>query len=622
MARKFLEFEKMWWACAPYEVHDDLFALMRLMDERQEPIRKNNLINFKLYGNANVGSIGQVPRDNGPEHRYSINLCQNMVDTIAAKIGADLPNTSFLTEGGDDSLQRKAKKLEKFSNGIKYHTDYDDKRQQIFTDACVLGTGCLKIYPQNGKIQCDRILIDSIKVDDIDGMYGTPRNLYDDRYVSRETLAETYPKSEKKILKVDVPSFKTNFIPLAAQYYKAYQQVRVVEAYRLPDHKGKNGRHVICVENATLIDEPFTQSRFPHVFFRSSPRLVGFFGQGTVERARGKQLELNKLIRTYQTAIHLGAIPYVIFEVNSKASTKLWSNENMRHVKYQGNQPPQIVAPQVIPPDLFNAINWIYEKAYEEEGISMMAAQAKKPEGLDSGKAIREYHDIQSERMMSLGKRWERFDQDCAKRFVDAGRHLDEQEDEGFSVCCVNKKFLETINWKDVNLDEEDYILQTFPVSGLSRSYAGRLADVQEMLQAGLITPESGRKLLNFPDLEADLSLENGPYDCFKTQIDDILEEAKFSAPEPFQLPYLPMGIKMFGGAYMQAKASKVPENKLELLRDWINQAMRMAQPPAPPPMPPMPNMPEGQGMMPQANPMPTPQSNLIPNVPNPEALQ
>jgi hypothetical protein len=602
------DMKDVWWKSAKGNCWSNLFSIMKFMEEQQRHHATNNLINFRLYGNANVagfGSTSYAKPDNGPENRVTLNICQSVADTVCSKLGTQTPKATFLTKNGDYDLQRKAKKLDQFVQGQMYHTDFDDLRPQIFLDATVLGTGCVKIFPQQGKVRAERVVIDNIKVDDVDGMYGNPRNLYDERYVSREILLGLYPKHKDAIKNADAPQFNNRFTPLNANYYELYNQIKVVEAFHLPSSEGaKDGRHVICIGGVDLVDEAWNQDTFPYAFFRWSPRLLGFYGQGIVEQVRGIQLEMNKLLRTYQTSIHLCAIPYVLQEMGSKISSSLLNNEVGRITKYSGT-PPQVVAPQAVPPDLFQAINWYYQRAYEIIGVSMMNAQAVKPSGLDAAVAMREYNDIASERFLTVGKRWEKFVVDAAKLYVTAAKEIAES-DPGFSTCCVNKKFIEEIKWKEINLDESDYVLQVFPTSSLPSTPAGKLQTVQEMLQAGLIPPEVGASLLQFPDLEAYNSIAQAPQDDFQFCIDKIIEDGNYIGPEPYQSPYMPLGLQMFGGAYLRAKTSGVKEERLGMMRQWINAAMQQMQPPAPP-------LPEG---IPQANAAPPPVSDLVPNAP------
>jgi hypothetical protein len=51
----------------------------------------------------------------------------------------------------------------------------------------------------------------------------------------------------------------------------------------------------------------------------------------------------------------------------------------------------------------------------------MLSAAAQKPAGLDSGKALREYNDIESDRFMTIGQAYERYYLQLAKLDISVG---------------------------------------------------------------------------------------------------------------------------------------------------------------------------------------------------------
>ena len=52
-----------------------------------------------------------------------------------------------------------------------------------FQDACIFGSGCIKIYIEEGEIKAERVIIDEIKIDDIESYYGKPRQIHQVKYV-------------------------------------------------------------------------------------------------------------------------------------------------------------------------------------------------------------------------------------------------------------------------------------------------------------------------------------------------------------------------------------------------------------------------------------------------------
>ncbi len=72
--------------------------------------------------------------------------------------------------------------------------------------------------------------------------------------------------------------------------------------------------------------------------------------------------------------------------------------------------------------------------------------------------------------------------------------------DKSYSVMVPGKEFIHSIKWKDVNMDDDQFLLQMFPISSLPSEPAGRISTISEMMQGGLISPQTGRRLLDFSD--------------------------------------------------------------------------------------------------------------------------
>ena len=115
---------------------------------------------------------------------------------------------------------------------------------------------------------------------------------------------------------------------------------------------------------------------------------------------------------------------------------------------------------------------------------------------------MREFNDLETERFMSVAKRYEKAFMDAAEIIIDMAKGLYESEGD-FKVKAKDGKFVETISWKDVNMDADKYLMQIFPTSALSSTPAARLAVIQDLVGAGFIDKEDALKLLYFPDLEA-----------------------------------------------------------------------------------------------------------------------
>jgi hypothetical protein len=202
-----------------------------------------------------------------------------------------------------------------------------------------------------------------------------------------------------------------------------------------------------------------------------------------------------------------------------------------------------------------------------------MAAQSKKPAGLDAAVALREMEDIESERFATVAQEYDNMHVDMAKHIIDLCKDMDEAG-EKIEVKAESKKFVEKIKWKEVQIDENDVVLQLFPTSMLPKEPAGRIQYVTELMQSNLIDQDLGLSLLDFPDVEAALDVRNAPINNIEATIEKILDKGEYDPPEPFQ--NLDMGLKLFQSHYLLARDNGVDESRLELMRRWMTSAKAM----------------------------------------------
>jgi len=603
-----------WWKEPDSKLHETLFGIIRYLDQNQNYVQQNNLRHLRLYGNLNVlglssNTYSQSSSVNAPFDRVTLNVVQSCCDTVTQKIAKNKPKPTFLTSGGDWTQQKKAKLLDKYVMGQFYALDLYKKGVKAFQNSTIFGTGAVKLYIDwdQEKICADNIFIDEIKVDNSEAMYGDPRCQYETKFIPREVLVSMYPEHKTKILEAPRPT------QLSAQHSSLSTSIMVLEAWHLPSSKKSNdGKHVIAIDGATLFSEKYEKDYFPFSMIRFNNRVLGYWGQGLAEQITGIQIEINKLLRTAQTLFHL-ITPSWLIEHGSKVVSAHINNELGRITKYTGVK-PDYIAPSPVSVQILEQIESLYRKAYEIAGVSQLGAQSKKPQGLDSGKALREFNDIEAERFILVGQAYEQFYMDCAKQIIDLTKEL-YAKNKDFGVTVKGKKFMEKINWKDIDLEEDQYIMQIFPTSFLSQTPAGRLSDVQELIQAGFVDKANALRLLDYPDLQEYMSLANAGIEDIENQMEMMLERGEFESPEPYQ--NLQLGIQMMQSAYLRGKNDMVPDERLELLRTWINEAQRLATPP-PAPTPPMaadPGLMQGQA---QAVPSAPPVSDLIPNAPVP----
>jgi hypothetical protein len=601
-----------WWTLKGDEQAAAITDVLALLRRHQTQRLTQYLISTRLYGNLpplpfggmSIGRLNEtvtgVLRD-----RISFNLVSSVGDTLVAKIAKSKPRPLFLTSGGDWQQQKRAKGLTKLCDGVFYENHAAEMMPAAQRDAAIYGDGVIHVYERDERVAWERVLAVELYVDELEGYYGKPRQMHRVKDVDRQVLLEAYPDAEEAIEKAP-HAYEDN-----AQYPTTGDLVTVRESWHLPSGpEADDGWHVITVDGKQLCEpEKWEHEDFPFAILPYAPRLYGYWAQGMAERLQPIQLEINKLLWTIQRSMHLAGTFKIALENGSKIVKEHLNNEIGNIVTYTGTRPDYMLPP-IVQPEIYQHLENLVRKGYDQEGISQLSSQGEKPAGLNSGRALREFDDINSDRFAVVGQQYEAFALRLASLSI---RTVEDITSSGkrYSVTAPTRGASEQINWSDVKLDESDYVIKCFPVSALPQDPAGRLQTIQEYAQAGYLSPRQARRLLDFPDLEQVNSLANAMEDHLTAVIERITHEGKAEVPEPFD--DLAMAKELALEAYARGKEQDLPEERLEMLRGYLAQIDAMTAPP------PMPALPAGA---PQAAPMPPPQSDLIPNSPSPQAMQ
>lgn len=562
-------------------------TLNRILTE-QSYRQIDNWRNMRLYGNIesySTRNYGFYRSESGntTQNRVTLNIVQSMVDTVVSKITKNKPKPTFLTEGGDWEMQRRAMKLTQFVEGQFQATSFYAKRAIGFQNSCIFGTGPLKIFRDGKNIKVEQTFIDELIIEDAEAFYGEPRQLHQRKKIHRDVLKGMFPEKAEEIeilTSTEVGQYNSN------SFDKSSNMVTVVESWHLPSVPGADdGVHSINIDGLNLHDNTeWKKDRFPFVWWRWSVRPIGFFGQGLSEQLTGIQLEINKILRTIQISMHLVSVPKIFVEASSSVVSAHLNNKIGGIIKYKGQMPTEGKL-GTIPRELFEHLDRLYTRAYEIAGVSQLSANAQKPAGLESGKALREFNDIESERFMSVGRRDEEVVLEASALFIDCAKEIFEEYGE-YKVKVSSGQSLQIIDWSEVNMDEDKYVMRVYPTSALSSTPAGKLQDVQDLLTAGFINKEDGMKLLDFPDLRQFMNMANAGVENIDRAIEMIIEKGQYETPEPYQ--NLQYGIEKMQQAYLMYKSNGAPESRLELFRRWMNDAQALMtkanQPAAPPP--------------------------------------
>lgn len=603
------DFGYKWWnAGSKKELANEVLSTVSFLREQQQFRYRQAGIYARLYGNmplynfagSNINRMNLA--GNLPIDRPTMNVVQSCIDTLVSRVTQARPRPVFLTDNGDYKQRNMAKKLNNFIVGELYESKAYELGALMLRDAAALGTGCLKIFENSAKrVSLERVLLTELLVDPNDGLYGNPRQLFQLALVDRDVLLDSNPKYRSDIEKAE-QAYPDNGGDSART---VADQVMVAEAWHLPSGADAgDGLHTIACSSGIIFEEKWEKDNFPFAFLHYSPRIMGFWGQGLAEQLMGTQIEINKLLMTISSAINLVGVPRVFVEDGSKVVKAHLNNQVGAIVTYRGTKPVYEVAP-CVPQEVYAQLQRLVEYAYQQSGVSALAATSQKPAGLNSGEAIRNYDDLQSDRFAALVKRYDNMYVDLAYQITDLAKEIAERDGK-YQTVYPGKNGVQQVDLPHADVLNDTYVIQCFDASSLPRDPAGRLQKVTEMAQSGMITMQEARRLLDYPDLEQVDKLANSSEERILQILDQIVEEGKYTPADPFMdIQLAEQLVTQYYNLYVPAK---LEEERAQMLRDFFSQLQGLKAAAMPPPQP--------MGQAPMAVPQGRPTSDVLPIAP------
>ena len=488
-----------------------LFDTVERIERSQEAIHTANIRHAKLYQGyipPGFGSKSKVLTRDIEHYKVTKNIVRSVCDTATALIGRVRPKATFSTDGADWSLQQRAELLDLAMVGAFRKANVWAKMQRAFRDATILGSSAIKlvIKSKKGFVDVERVLIEDIIVDEQEYQTrdGDPFNVFQVKVVDKNVLLKQFPKSADLIKKAAAH----DTIKWGGYRDVASDKVLIVEAWHREEGGGE-GRHVIACKEGVLFDGGWKYDWFPFVFFHWSEPISGFYGQGLAELLCGRQLNINSLYRFIRRGHELTIVPRVFVDTSNSLIKSQLTNEIGTIIPTRGGKPPTFYTPQAFTSELYNWLNTLERGGFDEAGISMMSAANQLPQGIESAPAQREYSYKEGQRFAPVSQRFEDAYTELALKMVIFYKELNRTNGGSTKVTFSNNKFMRSIPWKDVDMENDQYEIHIDASSMDTLSPAGRIQSVIELSQTGWIDRPEGRALLRHPDLVAADEIDN-----------------------------------------------------------------------------------------------------------------
>ena len=560
----------------PWETIEDSDARGKQLKEtfestldEQSTFRSETLKHVRLYRNLNnmayltpSNSVGAISSP------LSLNVIRNMVNAVHSKITKHRVKATFQTAGASYEMREKAKKLDAYCLGQFQKEKIHDQTRMVFLDAAVTGTGVLKTFPGAKNVRFERVFAPNLVVDLAEGAHLCPAHYYEISYVDRSVLFRKFGKSEEAQTAIDAApdASSTDDDFYVFRDSPSADLVQVVTAYYFnPEDEFDGFRSTIIAGTGFELEGGAYTSGNLYSVMRWSTSNLGWYGMGLAEELKGIQLEINRLIRKIQTAFGLLANPYILADRASSIRRGHLTDMPGSVIEYSGKE-PRVNAPMTVHPEVFAHLDRLYQRAYEIAGISQLSAQSQKPQGLESGRAMLVYEDIESDRFADVHRQWDDLHVDAARKGIRAGQKV-----RGYKVFVWGKDNMEVLDFKkDIDLEEDEWMIRPMPTSFLGETPAAQIETAERLAKSGLISePSEILEQSSNPDVAAYVKSVTSPKHWIEQTVGAMMAGKPFISPEPEM--NLALALDIANRMYSQMRLIEgFPQERLRVVRQFM----------------------------------------------------
>jgi hypothetical protein len=200
--------------------------------------------------------------------------------------------------------------------------------------------------------------------------------------------------------------------------------------------------------------------------------------------------------------------------------------------------------------------------------------------------AFRILEDIQSLRLADLELAWQEFAAEVAQLIYETA--AESYAGRGHKVSYISDHYVDTIDWSDVFDPDAEFQWRFYPASIWPETAAGKMDTAEKLFALGAATPEEIKVQLNGPHLDYLRSLQDEPLSSIYTALDNMLFEGEYDPPTRYD--DLQSAVRIANLAYHKAKVDGCPEDRLEMVLLYMDEASNImkkeaenAAPPAQP---------------------------------------
>ena len=500
-------------------IEDDIASLKNQSGMRYKKYLRNlrryyytPFLNLQNIANANV--VGYWEQSQVQESELldapQVNVVKSCIDTLTSKIAQSKVRPYFNAINGTYKDIKLVKQCQHFFDLFFEKQNVNKLVSQAFKDACIFDTGCVWIDNDTNKLK--RLLPHQVYIDNAEFHYDEVTRAYIEL---KDYPVSALPDFLKKKFKNEIKGSKY------CDYGIFYDTEKKIKIYRL------GSQPLVCV--------PYDCGVIPLVFLFYSEPETARSSQSVVDMLNSIQLQIDFVNARIAEALQLN--PALTFFVPSQSNIKVSQLDNRigKIVEYDPapsgmGDPISSHTPAFIDASYSAERENLISLAYDMVGVSQLSAQAKKPTGVDSGKALLTLEDVESERFETQLNQVIRAYVDIARMCISCF-----PQDE---YILPRDKYRNALKWGQIANASKMMSIQFSGADSLSKDPSTKLQQLQTLAQAGVIPSTMIARYMEIPDLEGGYSLATNANDAVDTIIDMILDTREIVIPDyiPFTL--------------------------------------------------------------------------------------
>ena len=486
---------------------------------KSSAMRSKYLLNLKRYfDNPTLGWDALDNSDTGwglyeyddSDNNPSINVIKSCIDTLTSSISDSKVRPYFCTVNGSFNEVVAVKQAQDFFDYIYDDKDINHKGTEIFRDACIFGRGHFFINPVTCEI--NRAYPWQVYLMPNEVSYNKLTRMYYER-----TFFPTYllPKELQKEVSGNTCTYGLYFDTV-------------------------NETCAAVINNSIKSISKYEKEVIPLVTIYYVDPTIGMNNQSIVDILRSTQIQINNISnKIAECSRRNAALTYFVPEGSTLKQTQLNNRvgnvvtytpgPNMTGVPVMTSTPPMIDA------SYNELLEYYIQKAYEMVGVSQLAAQSKKPTGIESGVALQTLEDKESARFNTQLSSY-------VSMYTTLARTLLKIIDDDAPILPPNK-YETRIKWGEVKKLNECMKIQFSAADNLSKDPSTKLQQIQQLIQLQVIPQTAAASLIDMPDLSKGLNLAINAQKACEVVVSDWIND-KIKDKENFTIDaYIPLDI-------------------------------------------------------------------------------